>query len=146
VVHDEKMRAASDDPAPIPRSDRMPILRSDDAPDFDLNGITIRGGAAPSRGASETMTWRITLRPGQRLPEHTHNHEEVFHVVEGSLTTSLGGEETRVGLDDTVVIPSGVRHTSFTDDASTATLLSIMPSGTVMIRDDGERVSPPWTV
>jgi quercetin dioxygenase-like cupin family protein len=124
----------------------MPILRSEDAPEFDLNGITIRGGAAPSRGATETMTWRITLRPGQRLPEHTHDHEEVFHVVEGSVMASLDGDETRVGPGDTVVIPSGVRHTSFTDDASTATLLAIMPSGTLMIRDDGERVSPPWTV
>jgi quercetin dioxygenase-like cupin family protein len=124
----------------------MPILRSEDAPEFDLNGVTISGGAAPSRGATETMTWRITLRPGQRLPEHTHDHEEVFHVVDGSLTASLDGEETRIGPGDTVVIASGVRHTSFTDDDSTATLLSIMPSGTLMIRDDGERVSPPWTV
>jgi len=124
----------------------MPILRSDDAPDFDLNGMTIRGGASPSRGATETMTWRISFGPGQRLPEHTHDHEEVFHVVEGSLTTSLDGEESRIAAGDTVVIPAGVRHTSFTDDASSATLLSIMPAGTVMIRDDGERVSPPWTV
>jgi len=124
----------------------MPILRSDDAPAFDLNGIEIRGGAAPSRGATETMTWRITLGPGQRLPDHTHDHEEVFHVVEGSLITSLDGEESRVSAGDTVVIPAGVRHTSFTDEASTGTLLSIMPAGTVMIRPDGERVSPPWTI
>src|SRR5215218_8074487 len=32
----------------------MSILRSDDAPEFDLNGITLRGGASPSRGATET--------------------------------------------------------------------------------------------
>jgi quercetin dioxygenase-like cupin family protein len=124
----------------------MPILRSEDAPEFDLNGIALRGGASPSRGATETMTWRITFAPGQRLPEHTHDHEEVFHVVEGELTASLDGEETRVRAGDTVVIPVGVRHTSFTDDATSALLLSIMPTGTVMIRADGERVSPPWTV
>jgi quercetin dioxygenase-like cupin family protein len=133
------MRAATDTEGP------MPILRSEDAPDFDLDGIAIRGSASPSRGASETMAWRITFGPGQRLPEHTHDREEVFHVLEGALITSLDGEETAVGPGDTVVIPAGVRHTSFTD-ASTATLLTIMPAGTVMIRDDGERVSPPWTV
>lgn len=124
----------------------MPILRSDDAPEFDLSGIAIRGFASPSRGATETMTWRITFGPGQRLPEHTHDREEVFHVLEGSLTASLDGEETRVGPGDTVMIPAGIRHTSFTDAASTAVLLSIMPTGTVMIRDGGERVSPPWTI
>ena len=127
------------------RRGSMPILRSDDAPEFDLNGITINGGASPSRGANETMTWRIAFGPGHRLPEHTHDHEEVFHVLEGELMTSLDGEETRVGAGDTVVIPTGVRHTSFTDDRTSATLLSIMPSGTVMIREDGERVAPPWT-
>jgi quercetin dioxygenase-like cupin family protein len=124
----------------------MPILRSDDAPEFDLNGVTLLGGASPSRGATETMTWRIALAPGQRLPEHTHDREEVFHVVEGELTASLDGEETRVRAGDTVVIPAGVRHTSFTDGSSSATILSIMPTGTVMIRADGERVAPPWTV
>lgn len=123
----------------------MPILRSEDAPDFDLDGIAIRGCASPSRGATETMAWRITFGPGQRLPEHTHDGEEVFHVLEGALITSLDGEETAVGPGDTVVIPAGVRYTSFTD-ASTATLLTIMPTGTVMIRDDGERASPPWAV
>jgi quercetin dioxygenase-like cupin family protein len=134
------MRAATDTEGP------MPILRSDDAPDFDLDGIAIRGFASPSRGATETMAWRITFAPGRRLPEHTHDHEEVFHVLDGALIASLDGEETPVGPGDTVMIPAGVRHTSFTDDVSTATLLSMMPTGTVMIRDDGEGVSPPWTV
>jgi quercetin dioxygenase-like cupin family protein len=123
----------------------MPILRSDDTAELEMGGIAIRGFASPSRGAVETMAWRVTFGPGQRLPEHTHDHEEVFHVLDGAVTASLDGEETPVGPGDTVMIPAGVRHTSFTDDASSATLLAIMPVGTVMIRDDGERVSPPWT-
>ena len=123
----------------------MTIVRLDDAPIFELSGVRIRGFASPARGATETMTYRVELAGGQRVPDHTHDHEEVFHVLEGEVTASLDGEDARVGVGDTVVIPTGVRHTSFTDDASTATLLSIMPSGTVMIREDGERVTPPWT-
>ena len=121
----------------------MPILRSDDAPSFDLNGIAVRGLASPSRGAMETMTYRVEMDPGQRLPEHRHDREEVFHVLDGRLTVSLDGEETDLHDGDTVMIPPGVSHFSYVGDHA-AVLLAVMPVGTVMIRPDGERVSPPW--
>jgi quercetin dioxygenase-like cupin family protein len=122
----------------------MPILRFDDAPTFDLNGIAVRGLASPSRGATETMTYRVDLRPAQQLPEHRHDHEEVFHVLDGRLTVSLDGEETALGAGDTVMIPSGVSHFSYTGEGDEASLLAVMPTGTIMIRPDGEQVSPPW--
>lgn len=61
----------------------MPILKSDDAPEFDLAGVRVRGLSAPSRGALETMSYLVELGPGQRLPEHTHDHEKVSHVLSG---------------------------------------------------------------
>jgi quercetin dioxygenase-like cupin family protein len=122
----------------------MPILRFEDAPRFDLNGIAVRGLASPSRGATETMTYRVDLASAQRLPEHRHDHEEVFHVLEGRLTVSLDGEETMLGPGDTVMIPAGVSHLSYTAEGDEASLLAVMPSGTIMIRPDGERVGPPW--
>ena len=122
----------------------MPILRSDDAPAFDLNGVAVRGLASPSRGATETMTYRVDLGSGQRLPEHRHDHEEVFHVIDGRLVVWLDGDETELGRGDTVMIPPGVSHFSYEAAGASATLLAVMPVGTVMIRPDGERVSPPW--
>jgi quercetin dioxygenase-like cupin family protein len=122
----------------------MPILRFDDAPRFDLNGIAVRGLASPSRGATETMSYRVDLTAGQALPEHRHDHEEVFHVLSGRLTLSLDGEETVLGPGDTVMIAPGVSHFSYVDGDGDATLLAVMPVGTIMIRPDGERVAPPW--
>ena len=124
----------------------MPILKYSDAPEFDLAGIRIRGLASPSRGATETMTYRLELASGQRLPEHTHDREEVSHVVSGRWVVSIDGEETELGPGDTVVIPTGVTHSSRTRDGDQATILTSMPTGTVMIRPDGERVSPAWGV
>jgi quercetin dioxygenase-like cupin family protein len=124
----------------------MPILKLHDAPRFDLNGVLIRGLASPSRGATETMTYRLELGGGQRLPEHAHDHQEVSHVVSGRWTVSIDGEETTLGTGDTVVIPVGVKHSSRTDDGDEAVILTAMPVGTLMIRADGERVSPPWGV
>jgi quercetin dioxygenase-like cupin family protein len=122
----------------------MPIVKSDDAPEFDLAGVSIRGLSSPSRGALETMSYRVDLRPGQRLPEHTHDHEEVFHVLSGSITVSLDGEETPLGPGDTVMIPPGVSHFSYADGSLAAAILAMMPVGTVMIRPGGERLPPPW--
>ncbi len=122
----------------------MPILRFEDTPEFDLSGIRIRGLASPSRGATETMTYRVELIGGQQLPEHTHDHEEVSHVVSGRWFVSVAGEESDLGPGDTVMIPAGVTHSSRTREGDEAVILTSMPTGTAMIRDDGERRSPPW--
>ena len=42
----------------------MPILKSDDVPEFDLGGARVRGLASPNRGAQETMCYRTTFPPG----------------------------------------------------------------------------------
>jgi quercetin dioxygenase-like cupin family protein len=122
----------------------MPILKFDDAPEFDLAGAGVRGLASPSRGAIETMCYRVVLEPGQMLPPHRHDHEEVFHVVSGSLTAVLDGKETAVAEGDTVMIPAGTLHRSFTRESERAVVLAMMPVGTIMIRPDGEQVRPPW--
>lgn len=122
----------------------MAILRSNDAPEFDLAGIRVRGLSSPSRGALETMSYRVDLQPGQRLPEHTHDHEEVFHVLSGTITVSLGREETPLGPGDTVMVPPGVSHFSYADGSEGCVILAMMPVGTIMIRPDGERAVPPW--
>lgn len=121
----------------------MPILRSADVPEFELGGARVRGLASPGRGALETMCYRTAFSPGQRLPQHTHDHEEVFHVLSGRLTAWLDGQETVVEPGDTVMIPPGVSHYSYTEQ-DRAEVLSMMPVGTVMIRPDGEVVPPPW--
>jgi quercetin dioxygenase-like cupin family protein len=121
----------------------MPIVKLADAPEFDLGGARVRGLASPTRGAQETMCYRTMFPPGQRLPQHTHDHEEVFHVLSGRLTAWLDGSETVVEEGDTVMIPTGVSHYSYTGEDQ-AEVLSMMPVGTVMIRPDGEVVRPPW--
>ena len=122
----------------------MPILRSNDAPEFDLAGVRVRGLSSPSRGALETTCYRVDLQPGQRLPEHTHDHEEVFHVISGPLTVSLDGEETLLGPGDMVMVPPGVSHFSYAGGSEPCAILAMMPVGTVMIRLDGERAVPSW--
>jgi len=121
----------------------MPVARSADNPTFDLGGNTITGLASPSRGASETMTYRISIPAGSALPPHRHDHEEVFHVVSGAMTSVLGEEGHEVAAGDTVIIPAGLPHRGFAGPEG-AELLVAMPVGTRFIREDGEESVPPW--
>jgi quercetin dioxygenase-like cupin family protein len=122
----------------------MTILRFDDAPVFDLSGVRIRGLSSPARGATETMTYLVELGEDQRVPDHTHDHEEVSHLVSGRWTVSIDGVDSELRPGDTAVIPAGVVHASYTLDGEEAVILTSMPVGTLLIRADGERVPPPW--
>jgi quercetin dioxygenase-like cupin family protein len=119
------------------------IVRSADAPTFDLQGSTVTGLAAPSRGATESMTYAIAMPPGAVLPRHRHDHEEVFFVSAGEIVAVLGEDEARVSAGDAVIIPAGVWHHSFTESGA-AHLVVAMPSGTRFIPVDGDERVPPW--
>ena len=122
----------------------MPILRFADAPEFDLSGIRLRGLASPSRGSTESMTCRLDIGGGQHVPSHAHDHEEVSHLLSGRWTETIEGTATPLEPGDTVIVPTGVTHASYTREGEEAVILTAMPVGTLTIRPDGERVSPPW--
>jgi quercetin dioxygenase-like cupin family protein len=122
----------------------MPILRFADAPEFDLSGIRVRGIASPSRGSTESMTYRLDVTGGQHVPAHTHDHEEVSHLLSGRWTVTIEAADTPLEPGDTVIVPAGVTHASYTRAGEEAMILTTMPVGTLTIRSDGERVSPPW--
>ena len=81
----------------------MTIVRLDDAPMFELSGVRIRGFASPARGATETMTYRVGLAGGQRVPDH----KEVSQLLSGRWTVTIDGEDSELRPGDTAVIPAG---------------------------------------
>lgn len=122
----------------------MPILRSDDAPEYDVNGIHIRGVSAPKHGAAEITSALVDFAPGQAIAPHTHDHEEVVHVLSGRLRFLLGEEETVLEAGDTAMVPAGTTHSPAGDEPDGARIVSMMPVGTVRIEPDGGRSTPPW--
>ena len=88
----------------------MAIVRFDDAPVFELSDVRIRGFASPARGATEIMTYRVEPAGGQRVPNHTHDHEEVSQLLSGRWTVSIDGEDSELRPGDTAVSPAGVVH------------------------------------
>ncbi|HEY1806545.1 MAG TPA: cupin domain-containing protein [Terracidiphilus sp.] len=59
---------------------------------------------------SNTMLARIVLKKGAHVPTHHHMHEQICHVVEGSLNFNLDGREVVVRAGDILAIPPNVPH------------------------------------
>jgi quercetin dioxygenase-like cupin family protein len=59
----------------------------------------------------ERMTLAIVeIAPGKRVPEHTHDNEQIGFVIDGSVTFTVGGEVRELGPGGTWRIFSNVPH------------------------------------
>jgi quercetin dioxygenase-like cupin family protein len=52
----------------------------------------------------------VRLAPGKEVPLHSHPHEQLGHIIEGSLLMTIAGEEREIRAGDAYVIPGGVLH------------------------------------
>ncbi len=57
---------------------------------------------------------------GAVIPPHSHPHEQVGTVLEGTLSFTIGGETRQVGPGDVWVIPGGVEHSVIMGDTGGA--------------------------
>jgi quercetin dioxygenase-like cupin family protein len=83
----------------------MPVIPAATAPTFTMPGLAVTGLAAPSRGATETSIWRLTLAPGAPGSEHTIDREEVFVVLAGRAVATIDGDQHHLRPGDALVVP-----------------------------------------
>ena len=68
-------------------------------------GVTIETCAA-----DKMMLSYVDLAPHAVVEEHSHPHEQVGILLEGSATFFIGGEEKTLVKGDRWLIPGGVKH------------------------------------
>ncbi|GIF07067.1 cupin domain-containing protein [Actinoplanes siamensis] len=62
-------------------------------------------------GATSGFGGRLSLRPGEVVIEHCHPYSEEFlHVVSGTGTIRVDGEEFVLGPGDSLIVPIGSPH------------------------------------
>jgi len=60
----------------------------------------------------ESMTIKVTLKPGNRMNYHSHEHrDEVWTIISGQGRTIVDGMEQHVGVGDVITMQAGCRHT-----------------------------------
>ncbi len=67
------------------------------------------------------MTW-MEFEPGSILPEHTHPHEQISLIVEGSMELIVGGATRLLKKGDVAVVPSNTPHRARTLDEHTVAI------------------------
>ena len=123
----------------------MPVITAIQAPTFEAGGTSVVGLASPSRGATHTSAWRLTLAPGASSPPHSLTHEEVFVALSGRLEARYGDRVEAVGGGGALIVPAGVEFTLHNPGAEPFEAVAVLPVGgraTV----DGEEITPPWAV
>lgn len=58
------------------------------------------------------MQMMVTLAAGSTLPVHTHQNEQMAHVISGRLILTLDGTSHECGPGETLAIPGGVPHSA----------------------------------
>jgi quercetin dioxygenase-like cupin family protein len=124
----------------------LPIMRAGDQPSFEppgTDGVAVTGLASPWRGATETVLYRIKMAARSTLPQHRHDHCEVFVVLSGSAVSVQGDREYRALAGDAVTIPAGLLHHARAGNHG-AELLVAVPAGTRTFPLSGAPYLPPW--
>jgi quercetin dioxygenase-like cupin family protein len=65
----------------------------------------------------QLMVVQFLIKQGAEVPQHTHPHEQIGHVVSGRMKFRIGDIERELGPGDGYAVPGGVVHgaTGITD-------------------------------
>ena len=126
----------------------MAIVRATEAPRFDLPGIHFFGLLAPSRGSTELCTWRLEVDPGTGGGEpHQLDHEEVFMMLEGTLTITVDGQTFDLGVGDALAVPARSWLSVSNRTSVKASAFVGIRAGFRATMASGEKIdTPPWAL
>jgi mannose-6-phosphate isomerase-like protein (cupin superfamily) len=122
----------------------MTVIRSAEAPTFEVPGVRFTGFASPSRGCAELCTWHITVEPKLVSPaSHRVDRDEVFMVTSGRVRITPSGPVVEAG--DAVVVPAGTPIRLENPADVPAQLFVAIRSGFTATAEDGTLIgTPPW--
>ena len=123
----------------------MAVVRMADAPNFTVDGFHFTGLTAPSRGATELCTWLLEIEPNAKSEAHWLDHEEVFVLLDGTITVSYADEKVTLQAGDALSVPAKSLLQLTGSGDKTAHALVCLPAGTQATMANGQEVgTPPW--
>jgi mannose-6-phosphate isomerase-like protein (cupin superfamily) len=87
------------------------------APDFTTRRLA-DGVLAPAGASLVLAEWTAEGAPGEgppmyQAPLHSHEEDEAWYVLEGTLRVRVGQEEVEVSAGGAVIVPGGMPHTFY---------------------------------
>lgn len=122
----------------------MPLIKKADAPQFALPGASFIGLAAPSRGATETAVWMVTVGPASPGLPHRLTREEVFVATAGRAVATIAGEAHEIAAGDTLVVPADTDFALGNPSSEPFTAIVAFPVGGQAVFAGKPPFTPPW--
>lgn len=120
-----------------------PVISAADAQTFDLPGIRFTGLAAPSRGATESAVWIVSIEPGTPGTPHQLTREEVIVAIEGNARAVVDGVAYELTAGEAVIVPARTDFSLENPYARRFRAVAVLPVGAgAMI--GGDTFVPPW--
>ena len=82
-----------------------------------FDGVSIR-----TIHGEKLMLSYVYLQPNSTVAEHSHHHEQMGMVLEGTFELTIDGESRTLKQGDTYLIPSHVKHSAKAFDRSAIVL------------------------
>lgn len=122
----------------------MPFIDAADAPRFELHGASFVGLAAPSRGATETAAWIVTLAPGTTGVPHRLTREEVFVALDGAARAMVGDQVHELRPGCALVVPAGTELRLDNPFDAPFRTVAVLPVGGQALLEGQAAFVPPW--
>ena len=122
----------------------MPLLHPSEHQSFEMSGTRFTGLAAPSRGASETATWRLNVQPGTPGTPHRVTREEIFVALAGTAQATVNGEVLDIPAGGTLIVPASSTFALGNPYDAPFEAIAIFPIGGEFIVGDAAPFTPPW--
>ncbi len=108
------------------------------------SGVPIRRLTAAEHGATQSEVWEQCLQPGDTIPLHYHDVEEIVVFLAGEIETVIGDETTVTAAPMTVLIPANQLHSFRNVGNEAAPMLVFFPTlrPAVIYQDGDQRFAP----
>lgn len=122
----------------------MPFIAAHDAPTFELHGARFTGLASPSRGATETAVWLVSLPAQSPAKPHRLTREETFVGLEGRAVARINDESFDVTAGSALVVPAHALLELANPYDTPFRAVAVLPVGGQAMLQGGEPFTPPW--
>lgn len=121
----------------------MAIIPAPSTVTHDIGSTRFTSLATPTTGSKETSVWLVAIDPGAPVLPHKLTREEVFVVLEGRATVTIGNHESTAKSGDAIVVPVDTLFSLGNAGGTVLQLLCCLPVGGQAITEAGT-FTPPW--
>lgn len=124
----------------------MAVIMGPKTPTHEIGGARFTSLATPTSGSTDTSVGLVEIDPGTPATPHELTREEVFVVLSGRASASLGGHDQEAGPGDVIVVPADTPFALSPVGGEPMRALCCFPVGGQARLGDGEPFTPPWAV